>query len=139
MTNHLLYKISSSESVPKVGSFHLHHPDACSRAIRYYVPEVLREYAKQFPARVAAFLSGTQPDRFNEDALDGEIRSFQRSAQIALQQQRHRNLDTLTCIKQRMESELSIVNAKIDQIDRQLQDLEKGLAKLMTEEETNHG
>ena len=126
----LLYKISASESIPKVRPFHLHHPDASSRPVRYYVPSILREYAKTFPARVANFLNTTQADRFNEDALDAEIQSLQHAAQVALQQQRHRNSDTVTCIKQRMHSELSILDSQIEQLERQLREIDEELAAL---------
>lgn len=130
MGKNLLFNIANSDKIPRTYPMHLHHPDATRRTVSYYVPAIFREYTRQFPNRVKKFLQTCTPDRYNDDAFDGEIQAILQVAEQELQRQRHLHQDTILCIRQMNTANLAEINEQIFQIDQQIRDIDALLAKL---------
>lgn len=100
------------------------------RSVAYRVPDVFRRYERQFPRRVARFLRRGSPDRYNDDALNGEIRAVLLAGKQDLERQYRRNQESLRDKRRRDAARLVAVNEQIDQTDRQIRDIDRLLESL---------
>lgn len=109
---------------------HMHHPDATTRPISYRIPESLRLYAADFPIRVQECLTSTEMDKYNASALDAEVLGILHLAQNDLQTQRDRNLDTISCIRQRNDATILGIKSEIEELDQKIHDIDIALQNL---------
>lgn len=130
MGKNLFNKLSNNHAIPKSSPFSLHHPDASLCPVNYYLPHILRDYTAVFPRRLKKLLQSTSPDKFNDDMLTGEIGAFLRAAQEDLILQWDDHQHTIQSIRKKNTASLLELNAQIEEVDRQIGDIDKLLDSL---------
>lgn len=122
--------MANNRALPEAAPLELHHPDAALEPVRYYLPKVFRAYAAGFPARVAELLHTTNPDRYNDDTVKGEIAAFSKAAadDLRLQQEGHRR--AICLIQEKNRAAILEIDQQVEEIDRKIAYIDQALAQL---------